>query len=425
VFIRYKRDEKGRPVRQALVYTAAEHRIDKKKIDREAVRIVERLKAAGHEAYIVGGAVRDLLQDRNPKDFDLVTDALPAKIKKLFRNARIIGKRFRLVHIVAGGTIYEVSTFRSNKNGSIGNEFGTIEEDALRRDFTFNALYYDPTDQSLVDFTGGYKDLRDAKLKAILPIATIFKEDPVRIVRGVKYAAAGGFAIPLSLKLAMKRDAHLLADVSSSRMTEEFFKILASGKAEPIFSALVEYRLVEFFVPAVWTRMSSDLSYSKALFSDLAAMDSLKLELSDTAIDGSEPDAAGQGKQKLSVILSCFLKSWLGEAEPLSSEESGEDFRTQLAAARSFIAPMNPPRVEMEAAVLMLLKSRGLSPMQRPSRPRRRRRSQPRNPAGPSEGRGTAAAEATGAASAAAQSTAQAETPVAGQTEAPLDSART
>ena len=385
MFIRYRRDEKGKPVPRALVYTEAEHRIDRKKIDREAIRIVEHLKAAGHQAYIVGGAVRDLLQDRSPKDFDLVTDALPTKIKKLFRNARIIGKRFRLVHILAGGTIYEVSTFRSNKNGSIGNEFGTIDEDALRRDFTFNALYYDPTDQSLVDFTGGFKDLKASKIKPILPTATIFKEDPVRIVRGVKYAAVGGFIVPHPLKVAIKRDAHLLAAVSSSRMTEEFFKILASGKAQLIFAALVDYRLVEYFVPAVWERMRADLGYSKSFFADMADLDSLRLELSETDIDGSEPESVSQGKQKLSVILSHFLKSWFLQPEPPSPEESGDVFRIQLAAARAFIAPMNPPRVEMEAAILMLLKGRGLSPMQRPPRPRRRRRTPGRNLESPSD----------------------------------------
>ncbi|MCX7026374.1 MAG: polynucleotide adenylyltransferase PcnB [Spirochaetes bacterium] len=379
MFIRYRRDEKGRPVPRAYVYTEAEHRIDRKKIDREAIRIVERLKAAGYEASILGGAVRDLLQDRSPKDFDLVTDALPTKIKKLFRNARIIGKRFRLVHIIADGTIYEVSTFRSNKNGSIGNEFGSIEEDALRRDFTFNALYYDPTNQSLVDFTGGFKDLKAGKIKPILPIATIFKEDPVRIVRGVKYTAVGGFEVPFSLKLAMKRDAHLLSAVSPSRMTEEFFKILASGRAEPIFSALIEYKLVEYFVPAVWARMRTDLGYSKALFADLKTLDALKLELSETDIDGSEPQEADRGKQKLSVILSYFMRSWLGEAEMPQAEEAGGDFRIHLASARTFIAPMNPPRVEMEAAVLMLLRGRGLSPLQRPPRMRRRRPAPARN----------------------------------------------
>ncbi|HEY9053527.1 MAG TPA: polynucleotide adenylyltransferase PcnB, partial [Rectinemataceae bacterium] len=269
VFTRYRRDENGRLRPRALVYTQAEHGILPESIDPEAYKIVKRLKDAGHQAYIVGGAVRDLLIGKEPKDFDLVTDAYPPKIKKLFRNSRIIGKRFRLVHITSAGTIYEVSTFRSTKNGSIGNEFGTIDEDARRRDFTFNALYYDPTDRSLLDFTGGFKDLRAKKLKPIIPLGTIFKEDPVRILRGLKYSVTGGFAIPVSLKLAMKRDAALLLDVSPSRLTEEFFKILGSGMAAPIFRALAEHRLLEFFMPSVWSLMRSDLEYSRLFLADL------------------------------------------------------------------------------------------------------------------------------------------------------------
>jgi len=373
VFIRYRRDKNGKPVPHALVYTEREHGIDRQKIDYDAIKIVERLKAAGHQAFIVGGAVRDLLQKRSPKDFDLVTDAIPAKIRKLFRNARIIGKRFRLVHILASDTIYEVSTFRSNKNGSIGNEFGTMDEDVLRRDFTINALYYDPTDQTLVDFVGGYKDIKAGRLKPIIPLLKIFKEDPVRIIRGVKYSAVGHFSIPLTLRMAMKRDSHLLSGVSASRMTEEFFKILASGHAEPIFRALSTFRLVQYFIPSLWQRMQSDIGYSRRLFADLEALDALKLEVSDVDIQGTGEIDPARGKQKLSVILSYFLRSWLSE-ESLQVDGSGEACRNALVSARSFLQPMNPPRVELEAAVLMIFRGTGVSPLQKPPRARRRRK---------------------------------------------------
>ncbi|MFA6365668.1 MAG: polynucleotide adenylyltransferase PcnB [Candidatus Hydrogenedentales bacterium] len=373
MFIRYRRDKKGKPVEQALIYTEHEHGIKKAMIDPEAVRIIERLKGAGHQAYIVGGAVRDLLQDRKPKDFDLVTDALPAKIRKLFRNARIIGKRFRLVHIMAGGDIFEVSTFRSIKNGSVGNEFGSIDEDVLRRDFTFNALYYDPTDQTLVDFVGGFKDLKAGRIKPIIPLNRIFKEDPVRIIRGVKYGALADFKIPFALKRAIRKDAHLLADVSSSRMTEEFFKILASGKSERIFRILSEFRLLEYFVPSVWAKIQTDLGYSQKLFADLQALDALRLEVSDSDIEETDADSAARGQQKLSVILSWFLKSWI-VPEGGTFEDSSEAFRTALLSARSFIQPLNPPRVELEAAILMIFRTSGLSPLQKPQKTRRRRR---------------------------------------------------
>ncbi|MDX9784668.1 MAG: polynucleotide adenylyltransferase PcnB [Spirochaetia bacterium] len=380
VFIRYSRDKKGKLVEKALVYTESEHGIRKSMIDPDALRIIERLKAEGHQAYIVGGAVRDLVQGKSPKDFDLVTDALPNKIKRLFRSARVIGRRFRLVHIMAGGKLFEVSTFRSNKNGSVGNEFGTMDEDVLRRDFTFNALYLDPTDLSLVDFVGGYKDLRAAKVKPIIPLGLIFKEDPVRIVRCIKYGVSAGFAIPFNLRRAIRRDSRLLADVSSSRMTEEFFKILACGKAEKVFRALVEFRILQYFVPSVWARMRDDIAYANRLFADLESLDAMKLELGE---DMGEKEGAAQGpggkSRTLSVILSYFLKSFLF-AEKSGSEDSGEKFRESLLAARAFIQPLNPPRVDLEAAVLMIFRNSGISPLQKPKKSRRRAKTGAKKP---------------------------------------------
>ena len=376
VFIRYRRDGNGNPVPHAYVYTEKEHGIDRSKIDPDAARIIERLKSAGQQAYIVGGAVRDLLKGKLPKDFDLVTDALPARIRKLFRNARIIGKRFKLVHIYSGDKIFELSTFRSNRNGSIGNEFGTMDEDVLRRDFTINALYYDPTDGNLVDFVGGYKDILAGKLKPIIPLSRIFAEDPVRIVRGVKYATAGNFKFSLALRMAIRRDAKLLADVSHSRLTEEFFKILASGRSESIVKALCDFRLFGYFVPAAWARMQSDLSYSRALFEDLKTLDVLRLEVSDAEISDSDEEAASQGKRKISVLLSHFLKS-VFDPSVLGAEYSDETYRNALAEARVFMQPLNPPRVELEAAILMIFRSLEISPLQKPPKSRRRRRPAP------------------------------------------------
>ncbi|TXT41865.1 MAG: poly(A) polymerase [Spirochaetes bacterium] len=372
MFIRYRRDINGVPVPHANIYSQAEHHIDSRLVDVEAVRIVERLKAAGYQAYIVGGAVRDLSQGRAPKDFDLVTDALPTKIRKLFRNARIIGKRFKLVHIIQGGTIYEVSTFRSIKNGSVGNEFGTIDEDAHRRDFTFNALYYDPTDQSLLDFVGGFKDLQAGKLKPIIPLDAIFKEDPVRIIRGLKYAAIGGFSIPLTLRRAIKKESILLAGVSPSRMTEEFFKILASGHAGDIFKILCDFKVVEYFVPTLWEKMQSDIEFSRLFFKDMEELDALKVTVQDAELESQETFDPYRGKQKISQVLSYFLKAWVAR-ENLQFDDSSEAFRLALHSARTFLHPMNPPRVELEAAVLMIFRNSGISPLQKPSRPRRRR----------------------------------------------------
>lgn len=154
MLIRYGKDEKGRPIKKAVVYIKDEHCIPSYKIDIDALRIVQKLKDNGFTAYIVGGAVRDLIVGRTPKDFDIVTDATPSKIKRIFRNSRIIGRRFRLVHVIFGQKIFEVSTFRSTIEGSVGNNFGTIDEDVMRRDFTINALYYDPIQEHIIDYVG-------------------------------------------------------------------------------------------------------------------------------------------------------------------------------------------------------------------------------------------------------------------------------
>ncbi|MCE5255845.1 MAG: polynucleotide adenylyltransferase PcnB [Spirochaetaceae bacterium] len=375
MLVRYGRDQNGKPVPQALVYTEQEHGIQLKLIDPDAIRIVEKLKKSGHKAYIVGGAVRDLMLGSSPKDFDLVTNALPNEIRKLFRNSRIIGRRFRLVHIFYGPKIFEVSTFRSNKNGSVGNEFGTMAEDVTRRDFTLNALYFDPTDSTLVDFVGGVKDIRAGKLTPIIPLDRIFKEDPVRIVRGVKYAAMTGFSMSFSLKRAIRKEASLLSVVSHSRMTEEFFKILASGKSEPILRQLSEFNLIQYFVPKVWERMQADIEYSKKLFSDLRSLDALHIDVRPSEIEGkgSAEDLA-QSKKKLSVLLSYFLESYV-EAESKNLPAQENIFSVILASARDFVMPLNPPRIELEEAIKLILEELGLAAKPRAPRKRPRKRS--------------------------------------------------
>lgn len=379
MLIRYRRSEDGKPVAKAVVYIQAEHRIEKSRLDPDALRIVERLRENGHEAYIVGGAVRDLLLGRRPKDFDIVTDAEPPRIKRIFRNARVIGRRFRLVHVYAGPNIFEVSTFRSIANGTVGNEYGTMDEDALRRDFTMNALYYDPVDAVLIDYVGGFKDIAARQVKPVIPLKTIFKEDPVRMIRCVKYASTSGCRIPLSLRLAIKRDSSLLADASTSRLTEEFVKILGSGNSAAIVKGLADFDLLRHLLPAAAERMGREAPFRRAMQAALAELDAY---------------ASDETREKrLALLLSHFLKPFL-EANPAFLVDAPDAYQEAVREARLFLAPMNPPRVELEAAVLALFKKQGISPLQKPRRagPERggeRRRAEAR-PEGRLEGRAPA-----------------------------------
>jgi poly(A) polymerase len=367
LLIRYRRAENGKPVAKAIVYTAGEHGIDRSGLDPDAVRIIERLRENGHEAYIVGGAVRDLLLGRRPKDFDIATDAPPSRIKRIFRSARVIGRRFRLVHVYAGPKIFEVSTFRSIANGTVGNEFGTVDEDARRRDFTLNALYYDPHDSTLVDYVGGFKDIHAKRIEPVIPLKNIFKEDPVRMIRCVKYAAVAGFRIPFRVRLALKRDSSLLAQASPSRLTEEFIKILGSGCSAPVIGSLRRFDLLRHILPEAARLVSERSSLDEAFLAELAELDSRERD-------------PGQDRG-LAILLAHYLKPFL-EASLERFSDSPESYREALRLSRLFLSPLNPPRVELEAAVLSVFRKRGVSPLQKPrregqDRPRQRERRKP------------------------------------------------
>jgi len=246
--------------------TAAEHGIDPKLVDERASNVVHTLKQAGFEAYIVGGAVRDLLVGLRPKDFDVATDATPEQVKGLFRRAFIIGRRFRIVHVVYGRgrehEVIEVSTFRAYLDNAAaeqvaGNEktskselagmkhavdstgrvlrdnvWGPQEEDAVRRDFTINAMYYDPETQIVVDYHGGIKDAKNRTLRMIGDPATRYREDPVRIIRAVRFAAKLsplGFTLEPKTSKPLIASQSLLADVPQSRLFDEMLKLLQTG----------------------------------------------------------------------------------------------------------------------------------------------------------------------------------------------------
>lgn len=350
MLIRYGTDSKGNPVKKAVVYTKEEHCIPREKIDVDAVYIITRLKDLGFSAYIVGGAVRDLIVGNEPKDFDIVTDATPSKIKRLFRNSRIIGRRFRIVHVIFGNKIYEVSTFRSDAQSSVGNDFGTIEEDVRRRDFTLNALYYDPIQEQVIDYVGGMRDIKKHIIRPVIPLDVIFVDDPVRMLRAIKYAAKTESRMSFILRHKIRTSASLLEQVSASRLTEELLKIINSGHAEQIVAEALDTDLYMALQPAATAMMYENKKFESAYMKSLHELDNLIK---------TEPDAR-LGK-KLEYLISDFIASltdWKKEtAEKFSS---GELYKKTWTECRNFVLPMNPQRTELEFAVKSVLTKLGV-----------------------------------------------------------------
>ena len=244
------------------VYARPEHNISRSLISENALKVLYRLKKAGFEAYLVGGCVRDLLLGREPKDFDVVTNAHPDQIRSVFRNCRLIGRRFRLAHVHFGGEIIEVATFRALagekehservlENGRIlrDNVYGTIEEDAFRRDFSVNALYYDIADFSVVDFVGGMDDHKAGMLRLIGDPEKRYREDPVRMLRAVRFAVKLGFAIHPECAGPIPRLANLLQEIPAPRLFDEIMKLLLTGCAVQTFEQLRHYGLFGALFP--------------------------------------------------------------------------------------------------------------------------------------------------------------------------------
>src|SRR5688572_7676263 len=287
-----------RDVSEPVVVPRGEHSISRKQIDSDALKVLYRLHQNDHVAYLVGGSVRDLLLGRRPKDFDIGTSAHPYQVKRLFKNCWIIGRRFRLAHVRFGPKAIEVATFRRQVSahelaaaeeqpegiplGADGDEqrdrllhrdntFGTPEEDAFRRDFTINALFYDIGTFSIIDYTGGLNDLREGLLRCIGEPEERFQEDPVRMLRAVAMAARLGFRIdaPIDAAIAVRRAE--IARSAPARLMEELYKLLRSGAAEQAFRMLAERRLLEPIAPELqegarerlWTALASLDAYRK------------------------------------------------------------------------------------------------------------------------------------------------------------------
>lgn len=355
MLVRYGKTKDGAAVKRAEIYTKEEHSIRRQDIDPDAVSIILRLKAAGHTAYVVGGAVRDLLVGKVPKDFDIATDAHPRKIKRLFRNSRIIGKRFRLVHVYFGSKIIEVSTFRSLHAMGELNQYGSIHEDVQRRDFSLNALYYCPVEEIVIDYVGGVKDIRNKVIRPIIPLKQIFVEDPVRMVRAVKYSAMLGFSLPFFTRRMIQKQASLLSGCSHSRLTEELFKILGSGASAVTLKALHSLKLLRHFLPSLDFRLQENRNnFYDRFFRTL------------DGYDVSEPEIEERAKG-----LAALLKDHLEDLNR-ESRDVPLQFKDFYLAAKEFFRPLSPPNREVDQAVMMIFRET------RPKKSRRRRRRKPK-----------------------------------------------
>ena len=244
---------------EPTIISRSEHPISRASISPNALKVLYRLKDAGFQGHLVGGGVRDLLLGREPKDFDIATDAHPDDVRRLFGNCRLIGRRFRLAHVLFGREVIEVATFRALHEGNEkvssarhvddegrivrDNVYGTIEEDAFRRDFTVNALYYNIADFTVIDYAGGMADLKAGLLRLIGNPETRFREDPVRMLRAVRFATKLGFRIHPETEQPIEDLAPLLGDIPPARLFDEMLKLFMGGSALANFEALRHYDL--------------------------------------------------------------------------------------------------------------------------------------------------------------------------------------
>lgn len=367
---------------EPVIVPRAEHPISRRDIDADALKVLYRLHESGYVAYLVGGSVRDLLLSRRPKDFDIGTSAHPYQVKKLFRNCWIIGRRFRLAHVRFGLKTIEVATFRRNVpagseaesafNGDSGEElrrdatdeplldpvaqgradaqallnpkqphdntFGTPEEDAFRRDFTINALFYDIGTYSIIDYVGGLQDLKDGLIRCIGDPNERFQEDPVRMLRAIVMASRLGFRLdpPIVDAIATHRD--LMATASPARMIEEYYKILRSGYAEQTFRALAEHRLLEPVTPEIQRGTRND-----GLWSSLAALDVYRRKFDSAPVTMRNPVLLGTILIPLGLMPRQERPRWEPEPEDHDQDDDNIGNLIQPKARPKFRRPPKEP----------------------------------------------------------------------------------
>ena len=258
--------------KQCQIIAYPDHKLTKGMMSSHALKVVEKLEAGGFQAFIVGGSIRDLLLNRVPKDFDVATNATPKQIKSLFERARIIGRRFQIVHVKLQKQIIEVTTFRSNNNDSLNeqrlrtkngmltrdNVFGSLTDDSIRRDLSINALYFNPRDNTITDFTNGFSDIQNRVIRVIGDPIIRFREDPLRLLRVVRFAAKLNFSIDSRTSEPMKHHAQDLRQISPPRLFDESLKLFMSGYGFKTFELLKEFDLVRYMLPQLHDHIESD-----------------------------------------------------------------------------------------------------------------------------------------------------------------------
>ncbi|MBQ6139874.1 MAG: polynucleotide adenylyltransferase PcnB [Kiritimatiellae bacterium] len=281
-----------------VVYARPEHCISRKNIDPDALKVLYRLSSLGFTAYLVGGGVRDLLMGRKPKDFDVGTSAKPNDVKKAFRNCFLIGRRFRLAHVrFEGGKVIETATFRQNSQtvGEIiehaaegpmeDNTFGTPETDAYRRDFTVNGLFYNIEDFSVIDWVGGMKDIEGKVIRSIGDPNIRFREDPVRMMRAVKFAARLGFTIERKTLAAMKRHHACILTAAVPRVCEEVFRLFTYGHSAEAFRMMWECKLLGDLLPELSAYIDRSGGRKSVVWKHLSGLDKYELMMSEKGFE--------------------------------------------------------------------------------------------------------------------------------------------
>jgi poly(A) polymerase len=330
----------------------ANHSISRRDIDPGVLKVLYRLIGAGYTAYLVGGGVRDLMVGRRPKDFDVATSAHPNQVRELFRNSRLIGRRFRLVHVFFGPQNVEVATFRRRSEEVAegddplirhDNTFGTPEEDAFRRDFTINGLFYDPSSFHVIDYVEGVADLRARLIRTIGDPEVRMREDPVRMIRAVRYAVKLGFEIESTTRAAIERNRDDLAKASIPRLVDETYRTLAIAEADRALILLQRFGLLELLLPFIASELAGADSTNPPVVRNLAAM--------GAAIAGDE------GFSRPLVLACLFANHYLS----LPRDQTRDERLALVAAlrARGFAkADSEQMRLLLDALKHMLARSR-------------------------------------------------------------------